>query len=146
LGASGDLAPLAHLALPLIGEGEFWVNGQKTTTEIVYQKMGWKPLQLGPKEGLALLNGTQFMSAYGVYLLLKAEKLINWSLKIAALSFDGYDARTEPYFAGIHQIRPHKGQVFVAAKMLELLKGSEIAAQEKLHVQDPYSFRCIPQV
>jgi histidine ammonia-lyase len=146
LGASGDLAPLAHLALPLMGEGEVWYEGKKQATKEVLQKLHWKPLVFRAKEGLALLNGTQFMAAYGVWILLETEKLSRWADVIAALSLEAFDGRTEPFDDLLHQIRPHEGQLETAKNIRNLLKGSQIAAQEKKQVQDPYSFRCVPQV
>ena len=146
LGASGDLSPLAHLSLPLLGEGEVYYNGFRQPSHKVLESLGLKPLVLKSKEGLALLNGTQFMSAYGVYSLIKASKLSYLADLIGAISLEGFDGRKEPYTDLIHLIRPHKGQVVTAEKMLEFLDGSEIIEQEKVHVQDPYSFRCIPQV
>lgn len=146
LGASGDLSPLAHLSLPLLGEGEVYYNGFRQPAHKVLESLGLKPLVLKSKEGLALLNGTQFMSAYGVYSLIKASKLSYLADLIGAVSLEGFDGRKEPYTDLIHLIRPHKGQVVTAEKMLEFLDGSEIIEQEKVHVQDPYSFRCIPQV
>lgn len=146
LGASGDLAPLAHLSLPLLGEGEVNYNGFRQPTHKVLTSLHWQALALKSKEGLALLNGTQFMAAYGVYSLIKAGKLSYLADLIGAISLEGFDGRKEPYTDLIHLIRPHKGQVITAEKMLEFLDGSEIIAQEKVHVQDPYSFRCIPQV
>ncbi len=146
LGASGDLAPLAHLSLPLLGLGEVSISGKKQGSAAVLKQFGWKPLTLQSKEGLALLNGTQFMSAYGVHCLLQAQHLSEMADTIAAVSVDGFDAKLEPFNALIHAARPHKGQVATAATMLNLLKGSAIANQVKVQVQDPYSFRCIPQV
>ena len=146
LGASGDLAPLAHLSLLLIGEGEVNYEGFRQPSGKVIEKMGWKPIVLQSKEGLALLNGTQFMSAYGCYVLLKAMKYSYLADVISAVSLEGFDGRIEPFNELIHYVRPHKGQVVTAQRMNELLEGSQIIAQEKAHVQDPYSFRCIPQV
>ncbi|MCO6163064.1 histidine ammonia-lyase [Flavobacterium sp. NRK F7] len=146
LGASGDLAPLAHLSLPLLGEGEVYYNGFRQPANKVLEKMGWEPITLKSKEGLALLNGTQFMSAYGVYILIKSCKLSYLADVISAVSLEGFDGRIEPFTDLIHLVRPHKGQVQTAERMRDLLEGSEIIAQEKKHVQDPYSFRCIPQV
>jgi len=146
LGASGDLAPLAHLCLPLIGEGEVYHKGKKKTTAQLYKELKWKPLALKPKEGLALLNGTQFMGAYGVWLLIHSQKLSVISDIIAALSLDGFDCRLEPFGKLVQQVRPHKGQGECARHITELLKGSKIAALKKSDIQDPYSFRCIPQV
>jgi histidine ammonia-lyase len=146
LGASGDLAPLAHLSLPLIGEGEVYADGFRQPSEKVLEKMGWEPIILQSKEGLALLNGTQFMSAYGVFVLLKAIKLSYLADVIGAVSLEAFDGRIEPFNELIHMVRPHKGQIVTASRFNELLEGSEIIAQVKKHVQDPYSFRCIPQV
>lgn len=146
LGASGDLAPLAHLSLPLIGEGEVYFDGFRQPANKVLEKFGWKPIALQSKEGLALLNGTQFMSSYGCYILLKAMKYSYFADVIAAVSLEGFDGRIEPFNELIHYVRPHKGQITTAKRMTELLEGSQIIAQPKQHVQDPYSFRCIPQV
>ena len=146
LGASGDLAPLAHLSLPLLGEGEVYVDGFRQPASKVLAKFGWEPIVLQSKEGLALLNGTQFMSAYGVYCLIKAEKISYLADVIGAVSLEGFDGRIEPFTDLIHLVRPHKGQVQTAERMCDLLEDSEIIAQPKVHVQDPYSFRCIPQV
>lgn len=146
LGASGDLAPLAHLSLPLLGEGEVYVDGFRQPSSKVLAKFGWEPIVLQSKEGLALLNGTQFMSAYGIYCLIKAEKISYLADVIGAVSLEGFDGRLEPFTDLIHLVRPHKGQVQTAERMRDLLEDSEIIAQPKVHVQDPYSFRCIPQV
>ncbi len=146
LGASGDLAPLAHLSLPLLGEGEVVFEGKKVQAAEVLKKFGWQPIVLQSKEGLALLNGTQFMSAYGCYVLLKAMKYAYLSDLIAAISLEGFDGRIEPFNELIHFVRPHKGQIVTAQRMQQLLDGSQIISREKTHVQDPYSFRCIPQV
>lgn len=146
LGASGDLAPLAHLSLPLLGKGEVYFEGKKVNTDIVNKKYNWQAIKLKSKEGLALLNGTQFMSGYATWCILKVKKLSHLSDKIAALSLDAFDGRINPFFEPIHIIRPHKGQLETAKTFRALLKGSEIINQEKAHVQDPYSFRCIPQV
>ena len=146
LGASGDLAPLAHLSLPLLGEGEVYYDGFRQPAQKVLDKMGWQPIVLQSKEGLALLNGTQFMSSYGCYVLLKAMKFSYLADVISAISLEGFDGRIEPFNELIHYIRPHKGQIVTAKRMTELLENSQIIAQEKQHVQDPYSFRCIPQV
>lgn len=146
LGASGDLAPLAHLCLPLIGEGEVWLAGQRLDAADALKKLGLLPLHLEAKEGLALLNGTQFMSAYGAYAVLAAEDLLNKADMVAAASLDAFGGRLEPFHPAIHQVRPHPGQLQVAAHMLQLLEGSDLQKQERKAVQDPYSFRCIPQV
>lgn len=146
LGASGDLAPLAHLSLPLLGEGEVNYEGKKVASKDVLANFGWLPLVLQSKEGLAMLNGTQFMSAYGVYVLLQSCKYSYLADLIGTISLEGFDGRKEPFNELIHYIRPHKGQIVTAQRVNEFLEGSEISAQEKQHVQDPYSFRCIPQV
>ena len=146
LGASGDLAPLAHLSLPLIGEGDVNFEGQKTSSKSVLAHFGWQPIILQSKEGLALLNGTQFMSAYGVFVLLKALKYSYLADLIGTISLEGFDGRKDPFNELIHFIRPHKGQIVTANRVNEFLEGSQIIDQPKAHVQDPYSFRCIPQV
>jgi len=146
LGASGDLAPLAHLALPLIGKGEVYFNGEICDSESVLEKLQLNPIKLQSKEGLALLNGTQFMSAYGIHLLLKSYKLSYMADLISSISIDAFDGRIEPFNELIHLVRPHKGQLKTAERIREFLEGSEIINQEKTEVQDPYSFRCIPQV
>lgn len=146
LGASGDLSPLAHLSLPLIGEGEVFADGFRQPAHKVLASFGWEPIILKSKEGLALLNGTQFMSAYGVHVLLRAIKYSYLADVIGAISLEGFDGRIEPFNEHIHIVRPHKGQIVTARRMNELLEDSQIIAQPKKHVQDPYSFRCIPQV
>jgi len=146
LGASGDLAPLAHLALPLIGKGEVNYNGNRIKTSDLLREKNWQPITLKSKEGLALINGTQFMLAYGVHLLLKSYKLWHWSHIIAAMSLDGFNGNMSPFDERIHLIRPHAGQLRSAGLIKELLHDSEIAASELKNVQDPYSFRCVPQV
>jgi histidine ammonia-lyase len=146
LGASGDLAPLAHLSLPLIGMGEVYFEGKKRGAAEVLDQLRWKQLKLQSKEGLALLNGTQFMAAYGIYCLLKANNLLKWSDIIAAISLDAFDGRIEPFHFLIQRIRPHQGQSATADRICSLLKDSEIISRAKAHVQDPYSFRCMPQV
>ena len=146
LGASGDLVPLAHLCLPLVGEGEVEMNGEIVSGAEMLKRMNWKPIQMASKEGLALLNGTQNMSAYAVWSILEAERLSRWADKIAAMSIDAFDGRIEPFLTPVHVVRPHKGQVETASRIRELLRGSELISGEKQHVQDPYSFRCVPQV
>lgn len=146
LGASGDLAPLAHLFLPLLGHGEVWHNGKRVPSKDILTANGWEVIKLEAKEGLALLNGTQFMSSHAVYTLLKAFKLVGYSDMIAALSLDAYDGRIEPFFEQLHTIRPHNGQIETARRIRHLLEGSQIITRQKRHVQDPYSFRCVPQV
>ncbi|HNV49505.1 MAG: histidine ammonia-lyase [Bacteroidales bacterium] len=146
LGASGDLAPLAHLSLPLIGMGEVYFKGQKMPASYVNNVMGWEPISLQSKEGLALLNGTQFMSAYGIYLCLRVFKLSRLADIIGALSLDAFDGRIEPFHHLIQQIRHHKGQIKTAQRIRNILKDSKLIKRQKAHIQDPYSFRCIPQV
>ena len=146
LGASGDLAPLSHLSLPLIGLGKVYYKGMKHKTEFVMNELGWQPVQLKSKEGLALINGTQFMSAYGMYCLKKSEQLLKMADLICALSFDAFDCISEPLHEAIHKIRPHTGQGSTADTLRKYLQGSEISRQKKQQVQDPYSFRCTPQV
>lgn len=146
LGASGDLAPLAHLSLPLIGFGKVTVKNKKVSGSELNKQFNWEAIHLKAKEGLALLNGTQFMSAYGVWCTHHAHRILTLANTIGALSLDGFDGRIEPFLSQVHAIRPQKGQVRVAAAIQKLLKGSELISQSKKHVQDPYSFRCIPQV
>ncbi len=146
LGASGDLAPLAHLALPLLGLGEVFRDGRVVRTSQVLKELGWEPLELGPKEGLALLNGTQFMNAFASLLVLQATRLARLADIVAAISIDAFGGRLEPFHASVHAVRPHPGQALVASNIRALLEDSPIANSAKSHVQDPYSFRCIPQV
>jgi len=146
LGASGDLAPLAHLSLPLIGFGEVTYKDEIMKAEKVCQIFNWNPITLKSKEGLALLNGTQFMSAYGIHLLLESYHLSYVADIIGAMSLDAFDGHLEPFDALVHSVRPHDGQVMTAKRIKTFLKGSELSSQKKRHVQDPYSFRCIPQV
>ena len=146
LGASGDLVPLAHMSLPLVGLGEVEYQGKVISGAEMLEIFGWEPIHLVSKEGLALLNGTQNMSAFAVWSLLQAQKLSDWSDRIAAMSLDAYHGLLSPFTRAVHVVRPHKGQLDTAARMMELLEGSEIAATPKDYVQDPYSFRCIPQV
>jgi histidine ammonia-lyase len=146
LGASGDLAPLAHLVLPLLGLGEVYYKGSKYSSSAILAKFGWSPVGLKSKEGLALLNGTQFMSAFGVYTIQMAEHLSAVADIASAISLEAYDGRPDPFFEAIHEIRPHKGQVSTAAFFRRILDGSQLISRYKAHVQDPYSFRCIPQV
>lgn len=147
LGASGDLCPLANLMLPaILGMGDVYWRGRRCDVQEVYQAKGWKPIELQSKEGLALLNGTQFMSSYAVWSLLKARRLSRQADMILSLSLDAFDGRIEPFFESLHMVRPHKGQLETAAAVREMLDGSEIIKRHKEHVQDPYSFRCAPQV
>lgn len=146
LGASGDLAPLAHLSLPLIEKGEVYYKNKKYSGKQILQKFEWKKIKLKSKEGLALLNGTQFMSAYGIYLLLKSYKLSYLADMIGTLSLEAYDGNDSPFDALIHFVRPHNGQIKTAKRINDFLQDSELINQPKKHVQDPYSFRCMPQV
>lgn len=146
LGASGDLAPLAHLCLPLLGEGELWHNEKVVNATEVLGPQNWQPLSLQAKEGLALLNGTQFMTSCGAYALVQAFRISALADKIAALSIDAFDARPEPFDARLHEIRLQKGQAKVAKRIRTHLQDSDRFNGPKKHVQDPYSFRCIPQV
>lgn len=146
LGASGDLAPLAHLSLPLLGMGEVNYQGSKCQASAVLKQLALEPISLKSKEGLALLNGTQFMAAYGVWCLIKSNKLNQLADFISAISLDAFDGRIEPFQNNIHIIRPHKGQLQTAQYIKETLEGSQIITKHKVQVQDPYSFRCIPQV
>ncbi len=146
LGASGDLSPLAHMCLPLIGMGEVNYKGERLKGEDLLKKMNWNSIELKSKEGLALLNGTQFMSSYGVYLILKVWKLSQLADVISSVSLEAFDGRVEPFHDSVHQVRHHLGQIKTARRMRFLLEGSELINRPKVHVQDPYSFRCIPQV
>ena len=146
LGASGDLAPLAHLSLPLIGEGEVYIENEKISTTELNKRFNLKPIVLQSKEGLALLNGTQFMSAYASYAVAQSYRLFEGFNQVAALSIEAYDARKEPFAANVNEIRNQVGQIRVASWFRNQLEGSQIMEQAKAHVQDPYSFRCIPQV
>lgn len=146
LGASGDLAPLANLSLPLLGLGEVEMDGKIIPSSEMLAALGWEPITLQCKEGLALLNGTQFMSSYGLWSVIEARRLSRWADKIGALSLDAFDGRIEPFLPQIQQIRPHQGQILTGKAVMQYLEGSEIIRQPKQHVQDPYSFRCMPQV
>ncbi len=146
LGASGDLAPLANMCLPLLGLGKVWRDGVMCDAADVMAEKGWEPVKLVSKEGLALLNGTQFMSAHAVYAVIKARRLSALADKIGALSLDVFDGRIEPFGDEVNAVRPHPGQLATARAVRSYLAGSELIGQPKKHVQDPYSFRCMPQV
>lgn len=146
LGASGDLAPLAHLCLPLLGEGTVMVEGVEISSAEMNKRFGLEPIVLRSKEGLALLNGTQFMSAYGSYAVSNARRLWKQFNEIATISLDAYDGRPEPFGKSVNEIRNQVGQIKTAELFRDILATSELIKQEKVHVQDPYSFRCIPQV
>jgi len=146
LGASGDLSPLAHMSLPLIGAGEVWVRGKKMTSTDALSDLQLSPIKLGPKEGIALLNGTQFSTAYSIYAIIEGRRLGKLANFIAAASIEAFQCKTSPFDVRLHEIRPHKGQVHVAKTINNFLAGSEIIAAGGKAVQDPYSFRCVPQV
>lgn len=146
LGASGDLAPLAHMTLALIGLGEVYYKGKKEKSETVLAELNLKPLKLKSKEGLALMNGTQFMLSHAVTAVWAGDRIMQNSDIIVALSLEGFDGKIDQFTECLHTIRPHNGQLETAKNVRKLLEGSEIIIQEKKHVQDPYSFRCVPQV
>ena len=146
LGASGDLAPLAHIALSLIGEGEVHYKGKTIKTGQVLKEFNLNPIRLKSKEGLALLNGTQFMSAYMANSVFRGKKLLRNSNRIAAMSLEAYDGRIEPFTTAVNNVRNQKGQITVAADIVRILEGSKLIEQTKEHVQDPYCIRCVPQV
>ncbi len=146
LGASGDLAPLAHLSLPLIHEGYVDYNGERRRSADVFDELSIPPFVLKAKEGLALLNGTQFMSAHAVHGIIRSMNANHWADTIAAMSIDAFDANLSPFMDQVHIVRSHPGQLDTARKIRMVLDGSELQQKEKNHVQDPYSFRCVPQV
>lgn len=146
LGASGDLAPLAHLSLTLIGEGDVIHKGIRKSSAEALAEEGLKPLNLGAKEGLALLNGTQFMGGYGNYCSLKASELWQKAMAVAALSLEAYNGRKDPFMDSIHRVRPHEGQITAAQTMRRWIQNSQLIENGEKDVQDPYSFRCVPQV
>lgn len=146
LGASGDLAPLAHLSLPLLGLGKVNYNGSQISANQALTACNLAPIKLKSKEGLALLNGTQFMSAYGVYNLIVSQRLNKAADVITAMSLDAFDGKIDPFKDNLHTIRPHAGQLQTAHAIRKILEGSDISKQIKKQVQDPYSFRCAPQV
>ena len=146
LGASGDLAPLSNLFLPLIGMGDVYYKGVKQDAANVLKEFGWEPIELKSKEGLALLNGTQFMSSHGVYAMIKTFKIVKLADIIGAVSLEAFDGRIEPFHPNIQSVRQHQGQIETARNISKILEGSELIARPKKHVQDPYSFRCMPQV
>ena len=146
LGASGDLAPLAHMSLALIGEGFVSYNNKLISAEQIHIDLKIDPILLETKEGLALLNGTQFMSAYAVHAALDVSRLFDHSTKISALSLDAYNCQLSPFNPELHALRPYHGQQYISAEILKLLSESDIVKVKDKDVQDPYSFRCIPQV
>jgi histidine ammonia-lyase len=150
VGASGDLAPLAHMSLPLLGFGEFW-NEEGTTTisaNDVLKKNGLDPIDLKPKDGLSLINGTQLMSGYGAFILEKSLHLLKMADLISAMSLEALQGSIKPFDERIHNIRPHQGQKHVAENIRNLLFESEILESHRHcgKVQDPYCLRCVPQV
>ena len=146
LGASGDLAPLSHLSLPLIGLGEVEFEGEIYNTEIILSKFKLNSLTLGAKEGLALINGTQYMLASLIDSTINSINICNYSDLIASISLDAFKCSLSPFDPLISKIRPHEGQINVSKNILKNLEGGEITDLKKENVQDPYSFRCIPQV
>lgn len=146
LGASGDLAPLAHMSLPLIGEGEVTFRAQVVSARSALDALGWEPLHLGPKEGLALLNGTQFMAAHGVLGVIHGQRLAALADLVGAISLEAFGGRSDAFDELVHRVRPHPGQLESAARLRSHLDGSEMIALPKDRLQDPYSFRCMPQV
>ena len=146
LGASGDLAPLAHMSLALIGEGFVSYNNKLISAEQIHIDLKIDPILLETKEGLALLNGTQFMSAYAVRAALDVSRLFDHSTKISALSLDAYNCQLSPFNPELHALRPYHGQQYISAEILKLLSESDLVKVKDKDVQDPYSFRCIPQV
>ncbi|MAQ70246.1 MAG: histidine ammonia-lyase [Flavobacteriales bacterium] len=146
LGASGDLAPLAHLALPLLGQGEVSLNGRVMSSKKALKKINKTPIDLSFKEGLALLNGTQFMTAYGIWCLLESEKLYYLSNIISSVSLEAFSCSKKPFDPLVSEIRPHEGQKITSQLILKILKGSSSFFKNEKYIQDPYSFRCIPQV
>ena len=140
LGASGDLSPLAHLTLPLIGLGEVTYNGNRISGKEILDKLNWKKINLQSKEGLALLNGTQFMTAYGIYNLIKSHKLSYLSDLIATISLEAFDGRIDPFNELVHLVRPHNGQLKTAKRVEEFLQDSQLINQDKQHVQDHIHF------
>lgn len=146
LGASGDLAPLANMCLPLLGLGQVHYKGAIRPAAEVLAEFGWEPISLTSKEGLALLNGTQFMSSHAVYAILRTRRLVALADKIGAMSLDAFDGRIDPFGDEVNAVRPHPGQLATARAVRAHLEGSELIVRHKDHVQDPYSFRCMPQV
>jgi histidine ammonia-lyase len=146
LGASGDLAPLAHLGLPLMGEGEVRFQGSRISAQTAMKVLDIQPLTLKAKEALAILNGTEFSCAYSTWCLLQAERLLSQAQLNTAIGIDAFQCRLSPFDELLHQIRPHKGQLRTAEIIRDLLENSELSKRNKVAVQDPYSFRCVPQV
>ena len=146
LGASGDLAPLAHMSLSLIGEGEVMYKGSRRPTSEVFRELSRNPVSLQAKEGLALLNGTQFMSAFLSYSVAAGMDILDSANNIASISLDALGGLMAPFKSNVNLLRKQKGQIKVAEYISERLKDSELFKMKKEHVQDPYSLRCIPQI
>ena len=148
VGASGDLAPLSHLFLPLIGLGKVEYNNETITTKTLFERTGLEPIALGPKEGLALINGTQFIAAHAIKVVTQLHSILAQADVIGAMMIEGLQGSVKPFYNELHALRPFKGNVHVAKRVKKLLKGSEImeAHVDCEKVQDPYSIRCIPQV
>jgi histidine ammonia-lyase len=148
VGASGDLAPLAHLFLPLIGLGEVWVGEERNSVPKVLKQHGIAPVELGPKEGLALINGTQFILAFAVKAVGRLKNALDVADLAGAMSLEGLMGSAKPFDPRLHQLRPYKGSIHVAKNLFTLLHGSEILGSHTncARVQDPYSLRCMPQV
>lgn len=148
VGASGDLAPLSHLFLPLIGLGKVEFKGETLATSQLFEKTGLEPLNLGPKEGLALINGTQFITAHAIKVVEKLHSCLSQADIIGAMMIEGLQGSIKPFYNELHALRPYKGNMHVAKRVKRLLKGSQImeAHADCERVQDPYSLRCIPQV
>lgn len=148
VGASGDLAPLSHLFLPLIGLGKVVYHGKTITTQSLFEQTEKSPLELGPKEGLALINGTQFIAAHAVKVIEKFHNVLTHADLIGSMMIEGLQGSIKPFHPALHAQRPFKGNVHVAERINHFLKGSEILEDHAdcERVQDPYSLRCIPQV
>jgi len=147
VGASGDLAPLAHLFLPLIGEGKIWKNGKAVPTKEILKEHGLEPIELQAKEGLGLINGTQFILAHALFGLDKMKYLLDLADVIGAMSLEAYSGLKSPFMKELHEVRPYEGTKLVAQRIRKILEGSEIIDNnDHPRVQDPYSLRCMPQV
>lgn len=147
VGASGDLAPLSHLFLPLLGEGEVWFKDEIKPTREVLNQFGLEPIELQAKEGLGLINGTQFILAHALFGLDKMKYLLDLADVIGSMSLEAYSGLKSPFMAELHEVRPYEGTKLVAARIRKILEGSEIIDNNDFpRVQDPYSLRCMPQV
>lgn len=148
VGASGDLAPLSHLFLPLIGEGEVYYKNELQSTASVLKSLNQQPLTLGPKAGLALINGTQFIAAHAILVTEKLHNCLSHADFIASMMIEGLMGSVKPFHSALHQVRPYKGNIHVAHRVNHFLTGSSIlnSHADCDKVQDPYSLRCVPQV